>query len=94
MPDEKELYLSDIVCTSYHTVVDTGFEKGQTALIMGLGFIGLHVAQWLTRVFGASKVFACDVVESRLEFVQKEFGCIPINGGKLPSEKAPVGVIH
>lgn len=92
--DEKALYLSDIVCTSYHNVVDTGFEKGQTALIMGMGPIGLHVAQWLTKVFGASKVFACDMVQSRLDFAQEKFGCIPIDSSKLPSGKTPTDVIH
>lgn len=28
VPDEKAIYLSDILPTSYHTVVDTGVEKG------------------------------------------------------------------
>lgn len=28
LPDEKVLYLSDILPTSYHAVVDTGVEKG------------------------------------------------------------------
>ncbi|CAO1630743.1 unnamed protein product [Parajaminaea phylloscopi] len=92
--DESALYMSDIVCTSYHNVVDTGFEKGQVALIMGLGPIGLHVAQWLTKVFGASKIFACDMVQSRLDFAEKEFGCIPIDSSTLPSGKTVADVIH
>lgn len=30
VPDEKALYLSDILPTSYHCVTDTGVEKGDT----------------------------------------------------------------
>lgn len=30
IPDEKVLYLSDVLPTSYHTVVDTGVKEGDT----------------------------------------------------------------
>ncbi|PWN18661.1 GroES-like protein [Microstroma glucosiphilum] len=94
VPDEKALYLSDIVCTSYHNVVDTGFEKGQTAAIWGAGPIGLHVAQWLTKVFGASKVVILDMVPSRLELAAKEFGVETIDISKLPSGQTPSGAVR
>lgn len=94
VPDEKALYLSDIVCTSYHNVVDTGFEKGQTAAIWGAGPIGLHVAQWLTRVFGASKVVILDSVVSRLEMAKEKFGVETINIDQLESGQTPADAIH
>jgi threonine dehydrogenase-like Zn-dependent dehydrogenase len=50
VPDEKVLFLSDIVATSYHSVVDIDFQKGKTAAVWGAGPIGQNVAQWLTRV--------------------------------------------
>lgn len=37
MPDEKALYLSDILCTSYHCVVDTGVKEGDIVGIWGMG---------------------------------------------------------
>lgn len=94
VPDEKALYLSDIVCTSYHNVVDTGFEKGQTAAVWGAGPIGLHVCQWLTKVFGASEVILLDMVDSRLEFGKKQFGVKTININSLPSGQTPTDEIH
>lgn len=61
IPDEKALFLSDIVCTSYHSVVDIDFQKGQTAAIWGAGPIGLNVAQWLKNV-GFRRRMACRAV--------------------------------
>lgn len=37
VPDEQGLYLSDVVCTSWHCVVDTGVEKGDVVAIWGAG---------------------------------------------------------
>jgi threonine dehydrogenase-like Zn-dependent dehydrogenase len=31
--DEKALYLSDVLPTSYHSVVDTGVKKGDTVAV-------------------------------------------------------------
>jgi threonine dehydrogenase-like Zn-dependent dehydrogenase len=48
--DEKVMFLSDIVCTSYHSVVDVDFKEGQTAAIWGAGPVGLNIAQWVKKV--------------------------------------------
>lgn len=37
VPDEQGLYLSDVVATSWHCVVDTGVEKGDVVAIWGAG---------------------------------------------------------
>jgi threonine dehydrogenase-like Zn-dependent dehydrogenase len=37
VPDEKGLYLSDVVCTSWNCVVDTGVKKGDVVAIWGAG---------------------------------------------------------
>lgn len=52
--DEKAMFLSDIVCTSYHSVVDIDFKEGQTAAIWGAGPVGLNIAQWLKKVRSSS----------------------------------------
>ncbi len=44
--DEKALYLSDVLCTAYHNVVDTGVKEGDVVGIWGLGPIGLCAAKW------------------------------------------------
>lgn len=33
VPDEKALYLSDVLPTSYHSIVDTGVEEGDTVAV-------------------------------------------------------------
>ena len=42
VPDEKGLYLSDVICTSWNCVVDTGVEKGDVVAIWGAGKFNLH----------------------------------------------------
>lgn len=37
VPDEKGLFLSDVICTSWNCVVDTGVEKGDVVAIWGAG---------------------------------------------------------
>jgi len=59
VPDEKGLYLSDVLCTSYHCVVDTGVQKGDTVAIWGMGPIGLMAAFFAFQK-GASRVIGID----------------------------------
>jgi threonine dehydrogenase-like Zn-dependent dehydrogenase len=59
VPDEKGLYLSDVLPTSYHCVHDTGVYKGNTVAIWGLGPIGLFCAIWAFKA-GASRVIGID----------------------------------
>jgi threonine dehydrogenase-like Zn-dependent dehydrogenase len=37
VPDEQGLYLSDVIATSWHCVVDTGVKKGDVVAIWGAG---------------------------------------------------------
>ncbi len=50
VPDEKALYLSDILVTSYHTVVDTGVSAGDT------------VAVWVSSVRGSVQTCANSIL--------------------------------
>ncbi|KAL8286411.1 hypothetical protein RQP46_004428 [Phenoliferia psychrophenolica] len=43
IPDEVGLYLSDVLVTSYHCVVDSGVKEGDIVGIWGLGPIGFRV---------------------------------------------------
>jgi threonine dehydrogenase-like Zn-dependent dehydrogenase len=46
VPDEKGLYLSDVICTSWNAVVDTGVYEGDTVAIWGAGPIGQMAAEF------------------------------------------------
>ncbi|KAI7850363.1 chaperonin 10-like protein [Circinella umbellata] len=79
VPDEKALYLSDIVPTSYHTVWDTGCQENEIIGVWGLGPIGLNVVQWLRNVFKAARIIVIDDVPERLHLAQVHWGAEPIN---------------
>jgi len=76
--DEQVVYLSDVLPTSYHAVVDTGVEKGDTVAVWGLGPIGQCVIKW-AQLKGASRVIAIDKVEDRLNYVKTALGAETIN---------------
>jgi threonine dehydrogenase-like Zn-dependent dehydrogenase len=86
--DEEALYLSDVLPTSYHCVVDTGVQEGDTVGIwvsnftpsnfrpnseQGLGPIGQCCSRW-AKLKGASRIIAIDHVPERLQRA-KEQGC-------------------
>ncbi|EED18040.1 glutathione-dependent formaldehyde dehydrogenase [Talaromyces stipitatus ATCC 10500] len=72
VPDEKGLYLSDVLGTSWNAVVDTGVEEGDTVAIWGAGPIGQMVAEF-SFFNGAKRVILIDGGSGawRLEFVKK-----------------------
>ncbi|KAJ6551757.1 GroES-like protein [Mycena capillaripes] len=78
VPDEKALYLSDIVPTSYHAVVDVGVKKGDVVGIWGLGPIG-QCAVRFAFLKGASRVIVVDSVPERLQFALEKSGAETIN---------------
>ncbi|KAJ7082581.1 GroES-like protein [Mycena epipterygia] len=78
IPDEKALFLSDILPTSYHAVVDVGVKPGDVVGIWGLGPIGQCVAQFAI-MKGASRVIGIDNVPARLAFAQGRSGIETIN---------------
>ncbi|KAG6849427.1 hypothetical protein H0H93_008575 [Arthromyces matolae] len=67
--DEQALYLSDVLPTSYHAVMDTGVEKGDVVGVWGLGPIGQCVARW-AKLKGAARVIGIDTVPERLEMAR------------------------
>jgi threonine dehydrogenase-like Zn-dependent dehydrogenase len=71
VPDEKGLYLSDVLATSWHAVVDTGVQDGDVVAIWGAGPIGQMAADFALQN-GASRVIMIDQ-NWRLEYVQKKY---------------------
>jgi len=82
VPDEKALYLSDIIPTSYHSVKCANVEKGSTVGIWGLGPIGLMAARWC-QIFGASKVIGIDPNPNRLKIAKEKLGIDVINSAEV-----------
>ncbi|OAQ27809.1 GroES-like protein [Linnemannia elongata AG-77] len=79
LSDEKALYLSDIIPTSYHAVWDAGVMEGEVVGVWGLGPIGLSVVQWLRNVFKASRIIVVDNVPQRLQLAKERWGAEVIN---------------
>lgn len=71
VPDENALYLSDVLVTSYHCVVDTGVKEGDIVGIWGAGPIGVFCAKW-SLLKGASRVIMIDNVKWRLDYVKSK----------------------
>ncbi|WWC98320.1 hypothetical protein V866_005211 [Kwoniella sp. B9012] len=76
--DEQVLYLSDVLPTSYHAVVDTRVEEGDIVGIWGLGPIGLACVKWAL-LKGASKVYAIDTQPARLAAAAKLGNVVPVD---------------
>ncbi|KAI1432700.1 GroES-like protein [Xylaria sp. CBS 124048] len=71
VPDEKALYLSDALGTSYNAVHDTGVFPGDQVAIFGAGPIGQMTGVFASKA-GASKVIFIDT-EPRLSFVKERW---------------------
>lgn len=71
--DEQAIYLSDVLPTSYHAVVDTGVQEGDVVGIWGLGPIGQCVARW-AKLKGAKRIIGIDNVKDRLAFASEKSG--------------------
>lgn len=73
VPDEKALYLSDVVCTSLHANVLAEIKDGDTVAIWGLGPIGLASARW-AQILGCKRIVGIDYVPERLELAREKLG--------------------
>ncbi|KEF60719.1 uncharacterized protein A1O9_02280 [Exophiala aquamarina CBS 119918] len=77
VPNEKALYLSDIVPTAYHATVCADVEKGKSVAVWGLGPVGLLACNW-SKLEGARRVIAIDQVPERLALA-RGMGCDTID---------------
>ncbi|QRW11439.1 alcohol dehydrogenase [Ceratobasidium sp. AG-Ba] len=76
--DEQGIYLSDVIPTSYHCVVDTGVKEGDVVAIWGLGPIGQCAARW-AQIKGAKRVIGIDSIPERLAFAAEKSGIETLN---------------
>jgi threonine dehydrogenase-like Zn-dependent dehydrogenase len=73
VPDEKALYMSDVLCTSLHAVEMAEVKEGDTIVIWGLGPIGLCTARWC-QIRGAKRVIAVESVPERIRLARHALG--------------------
>ncbi|ORY56399.1 chaperonin 10-like protein [Pseudomassariella vexata] len=71
VPDEKALYLSDVLCTSYNCAHDTAIYENDQVAVFGAGPIG-QMAGFFAADAGASKIIFVDT-EPRLTFVKEHW---------------------
>ena len=87
-PDERFLFLSDVLTTSWQAVRYADVEPGSTCAVIGLGPIG----QMCTRVakyLGAGRVIGVDSVPERLEMARRH-GIEVIDQGQVDDVPAAI----
>jgi len=82
IPDEKLLFLSDVVCTAYHATEMGQVSKGQTVAVWGLGPVGLMTCEW-AKFRGAKKIIGIDLVDYRLKMAKEKLGIQIIDISKV-----------
>jgi threonine dehydrogenase-like Zn-dependent dehydrogenase len=78
LPDEKVLFLSDIVCTGWHANELGHVKEGHTVAVWGCGPVGLMALAW-AKFRGASRLIAIDNVPERLRVARKVLGAHTVN---------------
>ncbi|KAL6874421.1 GroES-like protein [Trichoderma longibrachiatum] len=93
VPDEKGLYLSDVLPTSYHAVTYTGVKEGDTVAVWGLGPIGFMSCFWAFHK-GAKRVIGIDN-NWRTEYAKSKIkGLETINYKALGKDKTVPSKVH
>jgi len=87
-PLEKCCLLGCGISTGWGAVWNTAkVEKGATAAVFGIGAVGLSVIEALVKA-GASKIFAIDLLDSKLEIAKKWGATDVLNPKELPEGKS------
>jgi len=78
LPDEKVLFLTDILPTAWQAVNNAQVGRGSSVAIYGAGPVGLLAAA-CARMLGAEQIFMVDHHPYRLSFAHQTYGVIPVN---------------
>ncbi len=77
MSADVALFAGDVMGTGFHAIAHAGMRAGDTVAVLGLGPVGLCAVQ-AAKAAGASRVFAIDTVEARLE-MSRAFGATSLH---------------
>ena len=78
LEDEKVLFLTDVLPTSYWGVDIGGVKRGDTVVVLGCGPIGLTAIKWCI-LRGANRIIAVDNVGYRLKHAASYKGVETVN---------------
>jgi threonine dehydrogenase-like Zn-dependent dehydrogenase len=84
LPDERVLFLSDILPTGYMAAENCEIESGDTVAVWGCGPVGQFAIK-SAFLLGAEKVYAIDRIPERLDMAHEESGAEPINYDEVDS---------
>jgi L-iditol 2-dehydrogenase len=65
-----------------HMLALGDFKRGQTAVVLGAGSIGLMIVQWL-RILGAERIIVTDILEDNLQIASKIGADVTLNPSKV-----------
>ncbi len=69
-----------------HILALGDFKRGQTAIVLGAGSIGLMIVQWL-RILGADRIMVTDILEDNLQIASKVGAHVVLNPSKVDVAK-------
>ncbi len=81
IPDEKVLFISDVLATAYMAAENGGILPGDTVAVWGCGPVGLLTLQ-CAALLGAARLIAIDRVPERLETAHTRCNAETINDAK------------
>lgn len=85
LPDELPFEHAALIepSTVARHMLDLGdFQRGQTAIVLGAGSIGLMIVQWL-RILGADQIIVTDILEDNLQIASKIGAHVTLNPSKV-----------
>ncbi len=69
------------VSTAFHAVKRSGLKKSDTVAVFGIGGVGIHAVMW-AKFFGAGRVIAVDIVDSKLEAASEYGADVVVNSAR------------
>jgi threonine dehydrogenase-like Zn-dependent dehydrogenase len=78
IPDEKVLFLTDILPTGYMAAENCDIRPGDIVAVWGAGPVG-QFAMASARLLGAERIIAIDRIPERLALAQEKWGAEPFN---------------
>jgi len=87
IPFEEAALIGCAVVTPFHAMRIGGVEPGSSVAIVGIGGVGVHAVQ-MARVFGAKRVVAVDVDDTKLRLAEEVGADVTVNARECDAVEA------
>jgi threonine dehydrogenase-like Zn-dependent dehydrogenase len=87
IPDERALFLSDIIPTGWTAADWCELKGGETVAVFGCGPVGL-MAMKAARIKGAARIIAIDILDYRLQLAKRVAGAQLVDASKADPVEA------